>query len=160
MLIKTIVDEDFSNYKFPAMFISTCFCDFKCCIEQNLPLSTCQNQSLYSQPNIDIPIETIFNRYINNPITHAIVIGGFEPMLQFDDVFNVIRYFRKHNCQDDIIIYTGYYHHEIEEKIIDLKQFDNIIIKYGRFIPNDEPHYDEILGINLISNNQYSERIS
>jgi hypothetical protein len=40
-----------------------------------------------------------------------------------------------------------------------LKNFDNIIIKYGRFIPNQEQHYDETLGVNLASNNQYAERL-
>ena len=41
-----------------------------------------------------------------------------------------------------------------------LSQFKNIIIKYGRFIPNHKPHNDEVLGINLASDNQYAERIS
>jgi len=36
----------------------------------------------------------------------------------------------------------------------------NIIIKYGRFIPDKEKHYDEVLGIYLASDNQYAERIS
>jgi len=40
-----------------------------------------------------------------------------------------------------------------------LKDFDNIIIKYGRFIPGQEKHYDEILGVYLASNNQYAERL-
>ena len=39
------------------------------------------------------------------------------------------------------------------------KNFDNIIIKYGRFIPGQEKHYDKILGVYLASNNQYAERL-
>ena len=35
-----------------------------------------------------------------------------------------------------------------------------IIIKYGRFIPNQQKHYDEILGVYLASDNQYAEKIS
>ena len=38
--------------------------------------------------------------------------------------------------------------------------FPNIIIKFGRFIPNQEGHYDEVLGINLASKNQFGEKIS
>ena len=37
--------------------------------------------------------------------------------------------------------------------------FTNIIIKFGRYIPNQKPHYDEVLGVNLASDNQYAERI-
>ena len=37
--------------------------------------------------------------------------------------------------------------------------FKNIIIKFGRYVPNQKEHYDEILGINLASSNQYAEVI-
>lgn len=42
MRVKTIVDEDFTNYKKPAMFIGTISCGGKCCIEAGIPLSVCQ----------------------------------------------------------------------------------------------------------------------
>lgn len=38
MRVKTIVDEDFTNYKKPAMFIGTISCGGKCCIEAGIPL--------------------------------------------------------------------------------------------------------------------------
>ena len=41
-----------------------------------------------------------------------------------------------------------------------LKNYDNIIIKYGRYIPNQPSRYDSILGVTLASDNQYAERIS
>jgi hypothetical protein len=37
--------------------------------------------------------------------------------------------------------------------------YKNVIIKYGRYIPNQTPHYDEVLGVNLASDNQYAERL-
>jgi len=40
-----------------------------------------------------------------------------------------------------------------------LKEYSNIIIKYGRYIPNQKPHYDEVLGIMLASSNQYAKRL-
>lgn len=42
MRVKTVVDEDFTNYKKPAMFIGTISCGGKCCIEAGIPLSVCQ----------------------------------------------------------------------------------------------------------------------
>ena len=160
MQVKTIIDEDFTNYKKSSMFIATCYCNWKCCIEQDLDNSICQNSEIAQQKNIEISADEIFSRYNSNPITNALVIGGLEPFLQFDEVHELIKYFRDNNCIDDFIIYTGYYDYEISDKINMLKQFPNIIIKYGRFIPNQKPHYDEILGVNLVSKNQYGEKIS
>ena len=159
MLIKDLRDEDFVNYKKASMFIATCFCDWKCCKEQGLDISICQNSQISKQKNIDIPIYEIYDRYINNDITSSIVIGGLEPMLQFNDILETIKFFRNKECLDDFVIYTGYYSNEIKKNIEILKQFSNIIIKYGRFIPNQEKHYDDVLGIYLASNNQYAERI-
>ena len=39
-------------------------------------------------------------------------------------------------------------------------KWENIIIKFGRYIPNQEKHYDDVLGIELASDNQYAEVIS
>ena len=158
MHIKEIRDEDFTSYKKPSMVIGFPSCNWKC--EKECGEHCCQNSALAQSPLIDIPIDTLIQRYINNPITKAIVIGGLEPMLQFDEVFDLIKYFRTNNCLDDFVIYTGYYKNEIEDKIEKLKEFPNIVIKFGRYIPNHEKHYDEVLGIYLVSNNQYAERIS
>ena len=35
----------------------------------------------------------------------------------------------------------------------------NIIIKFGRFIPNRPSRYDEVLGVELASDNQFAKRI-
>ena len=56
-----------------------------------------------------------------------------------------------------IIIYTGYNKGDKQEIEQRLKLFKNIIIKYGPFIMNQEPHYDNILGVKLASDNQYAE---
>jgi organic radical activating enzyme len=155
MQIKGLIDEDFVNYKLPSMFISACFCDWKCCKEANIPIHICQNQSIADMPNINISAMDIYNRYINNPITKAIVIGGLEPMLQQDEVLELIRCFREQGCNDDIIIYTGYELNEVAPFITQLpKEYSNIILKVGRFIPGQEYHYDDILGVHLCSDNQ------
>ena len=48
----------------------------------------------------------------------------------------------------------------IINKVCLLSNYKNIIIKYGRYITNQEKHYDEVLGVYLASENQYAERIS
>ena len=136
MIIKGIQEEDFINYKKPSMFIGTSICDWKCCNEQCLDKNICQNSSLANSKTIDISADEIYRRYINNPITKSIVIGGLEPMLQFSDVLELIKTFRNNDCNDDIVI------------------------KYGRYIPDQKEHYDEVLGVYLASSNQYAERIS
>ncbi len=157
--LKGLIEEDFINYKKPSMFLATSICDWKCCIEQNIDVSICQNSTLASQNTIGVSIDKIIDRYINNPLTQSIVMGGLEPFLQFDEILSFIKEFRI-KCNDDIVIYTGYYESEIQNEINMLKQFSNIIIKFGRFKPNDKNKFDDVLGIELASNNQYAIKIS
>ena len=160
MRVKGIVIEDFSNYKLPSMFIISTKCDFKCCKEQGLKLDICQNSPIALKPIIDIDDATIFDFYENNDITKAVVIGGLEPFLQFEEVYELILYFRCQKEECDFVIYTGYYPSEIEDQINILSCFSNVIVKYGRYIPALPSRYDDILGVTLSSNNQYAERIS
>ena len=158
--IKGLVDEDFVNYKYPAMFIALGHCNWKCCIESNIPIETCQNSELAKQEEIEIPVERIFHRYTSNSITQAIVIGGLEPMTKYSDITKLIKFFRDNGCDDEFVIYTGFYPNEIPTIIQQLQNnFKNIIIKFGRYKPNHNPHLDNVLGVNLISDNQYAERI-
>ena len=98
------------------------------------------------------------------PITKAIVLGGLEPFDSFGDLCGFVDYVRIFT-EDDIVIYTGYTEEEYNSekwRVLRkwLKRFPNIIIKFGRFIPNQEKHYDEVLGVELASPNQYARRIS
>lgn len=153
MVIKELIDEDFCNYKKPSMFIGTSSCNFKCDKECGKPV--CQNSELAKAPNIKISNEEIIRRYITNPITEAIVFGGLESFDTFEELYNFIKIFRE-KSDDDIVIYTGYYPNEIKDKIKKLYNFKNIYIKFGRFIPNSQKIYDNILGVELSSNNQFT----
>lgn len=157
MLIKNLIDEDFVNYKKPSMYIGFPKCSFKC--EKECGMQVCQNGVLAKSPTIDIDVDAVVNRYMNNPITSAIVIAGLEPFDTFEQLYQLIREIRIY-VTDDIVIYTGYYKDEIMDYIKQIDDFENIVIKFGRFIPNHKPHYDEVLGIELASDNQYAERIS
>lgn len=156
MKIKGLIDEDFVNYKKPSMFISTYTCSFKC--DKECGQAVCQNLPLVSQPTIEVDNKILIDRYMNNPISKAVVIGGLEP---FDDTLDLINYifdFRS-CCDDDIVIYTGYNQDEIIGYIDRIYYAKNIIIKFGRYIPDQQPHYDEVLGVNLASDNQKGVRI-
>lgn len=159
MLIKGFVEEDFIQYKLPQLFIGTCFCDWKCCKEAKCDLSLCQNQELAQINPIEVPNQVLLERYLNNPITKAITIGGLEPFKQFEEVYELIKFFRENGVKDDFVIYTGYYENEIKEEIKKLKKLKNIVIKFGRFIPFQEKKYDKVLGITLSQKNQYGKRI-
>ena len=157
MLIKDINECDFVNYKKISMFIIFPFCDFKCDRDFNVKL--CQNWSLVKEPNIEISNKEIINRYKNNPMTKAIVCGGLEPFESWNDLYSLIKDFRN-ICDDDFVIYTGFKEDEIKEKIDELSKFNNVIIKFGRYKPNQEKHFDDVLGVNLASDNQYAKKIS
>ena len=160
MKLKGIIMEDFCNYKSPSLFLITSICDWKCCKEAGLDISICQNNTLAQNTTKEYSIESIYNVYVKNDITKSIVIGGLEPILQFQDIHDLISYFRCHGCNDVFVIYTGYYKDEILDAVNSLCEFSNIIIKFGRYVPNHKPHYDQILGVNLASDNQYAEVIS
>lgn len=153
MKIKGLISEDFVNYKKPAMTIMFPYCNFKCGTEY------CQNSPLVKEKDIEMDISDIVARYLNNPITESVVMQGLEPFDSWDDLFGFI-YRLRQSCNDDIVIYSGYDRKEIADKIITLSNYKNIIIKFGRYVPNQEKHYDEVLGVYLASSNQYAERIS
>ena len=158
--VKSIVDENFQDYKKASMFIAFPKCDFKCFKELGLEISSCQNYEILKMPDIKIKIDKVFERYVKNPITEAVILGGLEPFFNFDEVYNLISYFRQKNCNDDFVIYTGYYPNEVENYVEKLKKFKNIVIKFGRFIPKSASVFDKILGIKLASKNQFAEKIS
>jgi hypothetical protein len=157
MNIVQLIDEDFVNYKKASMVIGFPKCTFKC--DKECGQKVCQNSELANSKTIDISIEKLVNRYIENEITNSVVLQGLEPFDSFDDLLDFIDVFRNHT-NDDIVIYTGYNEDEIEEKIKSLQKYENIIVKFGRFIPDKESKYDELLGINLASPNQYAKQIS
>ena len=170
MKIKGVIEEDFVNFKLPSMYIAFPSCTFKCDKENKCQL--CQNWSLTKEPTKEISKEDLIERYIKNPLSEAFVLGGLEP---FDSEFDLFSFIdcvrRKYECNDPIVIYTGYTEEEIEKGRFgtkyseemqkqywkDIKDSGNIIVKFGRFRPNNEPHFDDILGVNLSSDNQYAK---
>lgn len=173
MRLRGIVDEDIVNYNKTSMFLIFPDCSFKC--NKECGNDICQNSSIAKQPIVDISKEAVCERYLKNPLTEAIVCGGLEP---FDSVFDLLPFIdclrRKYNCNDDIVIYTGYTEEELEEgyrtynsgaEVMKdywrlLKRYGNIIVKFGRFIPDQQSHFDEVLGVNLASPNQYAKRFN
>ncbi len=148
-----LIEEDFVNYKVPSLFIGTSKCSFKC--DKECGKNICQNSYLANAPVFEIDDAKLIKRYLNNDITEAVVIGGLEGFDTFDDMYAFIWRFRQ-ICFDPIVIYTGYYPSEIKDKLKKLFKFNNIIVKFGRFIPNDKSRYDEVLGITLASSNQFA----
>lgn len=158
MIIKNLIDEDFTNYKKCSMFIGFPTCTFKC--EKDCGCKgMCQNTALVNAQNIEVSCRDIIKRYLDNPLTSAIVCGGLEPLDSKEDLLELISELRLF-YDDPVIIYTGYYKDEIIDIIEQLKNYTNIIVKFGRFIPNQQKHYDEVLGVYLASDNQYAEIIS
>ena len=159
MLIKGLIDESFVDYKKPSMYIAFPFCNWKC--ERDAGCAICQNSQLAQEPIIEISELEIINRYVKNPITKAVVMSGLEPFDSIDELYSLCWELRQYT-KDDIVIYTGYTEEEVRQMTNGRRFYNipNIIIKFGRFIPNQKKHYDEVLGVELASPNQYARRIS
>lgn len=168
MKVKGLIDEDFVNYKVPVMYIAFPCCSFKCDAENGVPL--CQNGGLSCEPDIEISEDLVIKRYLSNPITEGIVISGLEPFDTPMQLFSFVDTFRlKYHRDDPIVIFTGYteeelstghyYNDDYETNKInwELLTTYGVIVKFGRFRPNQERHYDEVLGVTLASDNQYAK---
>ena len=82
-------------------------------------------------------------------------------MEQPDEIVELVRVLREDfDCHDDVVIYTGYYPDEVATVLDRLREFDNIIVKFGRYIPNMKSRFDDVLGVYLASENQYAVKIS
>lgn len=156
MKLINLIEEDFVNYKRPGIFLGFPYCSGKCNPKDDLPI--CQNQHLHTAKLIDISVPEILHRFETNPISEALICGGLEPFDSFEDLILLCIAFRKkYKIRPyPIIIYTGYYPHEIKGKLWGLMNISDVIVKFGRYIPGDEPHLDPYLGVNLASNNQYA----
>lgn len=154
MEIKALLDEDFINYRKCSMFIGFPNCNWKCGKE------FCQNSALACAPVKTVFADDLVIRYTQNPLSEAIVVGGLEPFDDFDMLYLLVKTFRESGVDDFFVIYTGYDEEEVLEEISKLSKFPNIIVKFGRFVPDQEPHFDDVLGVNLVSDNQYAEVIS
>lgn len=173
MKVKGILEEDRSSYKKPSMTILTTKCSMKCNAADQCHF--CSGAPLLALPDIEITKEELCQKYINNKNTQAIVFSGLEPFDTELDVLPFIDCLRnKFKCSDDIIIYTGYSEKELEAGFRNdscaigveqnlyssLKSYPNIIIKFGKYINNSQPRIDDVLGIQLASDNQYAVKIS
>lgn len=158
MRIKGVETERFQDYKYPSMLIAFPNCSFKC--DKECGRRVCQNSALVSAPIQEISAEDIILKYLTNPITKAVICGGLEPFDSFEELVELVSKFREAQCNDDIVIYTGYRKSEIPEQLKVLSQFRNIVVKFGRFVPDKVPHYDSVLGVQLANDEQYGERIS
>lgn len=155
--VKGIISEDFVNYKKPSMTIMMPRCSFKC--DKECGMQVCQNSALATAPTIQVELFNLLDQYIHNDITSALVFQGLEPFDSYEDMHIIIGFFRMFS-NDDIVIYTGYNKCEIQNKIRWLQKYKNIIVKFGRYVPDQKSHYDCVLGVELASDNQYAEKIS
>lgn len=158
MILKGIIDCDFTNYKEPVLTLEFPYCDFKC--DKLNGCKVCQNSSLAAEPNIDVSLDKIWELYEANPLTKGFCCQGLEPLDSYLDLLKLIMFIRiTKRCDDPIIIYTGYNKEECTKLIYQIYHYNNLIFKWGRFIFGHQSHYDEVLGVKLASNNQYAEVI-
>lgn len=158
--LKGIIWEDLVNYKKMGMTLMFPRCSFKCDRENGVRL--CQNWELAAAPSQWHDINDIMKLYTNSYLTEAIILQGLEPLDSLIDVYTVAAALKNWHLKDPLIIYTGYNKSEIHPRIpitIASEIPGDLIIKWGRYLPNQSPHYDPVLGVNLSSNNQYGELI-
>ena len=92
-------------------------------------------------------------------MTSAIVCGGLEPFDSWRDLQTLVMSLR-YKTKDDIVIYTGYTEEELKDKLPWLAVYENVIVKFGRYLHKSPSRFDEVLGVKLASDNQYAKIVS
>lgn len=154
MKIKGLIDINFTDYKLPSLYIATPYCSFKC--DKECGRAVCQNSALATEPVLSISNTTLIQIYQANPITQAFVFGGLEP-LDSSDLLDTIVELQVRTKPRRTVIYTGYTEEEVLVGHPQILSLSNLVIKYGRFVPDQPTHFDPILGVNLASPNQYAK---
>ena len=154
MEIKGLTDTNFTDYKLPSLYIATPHCSFKC--DKECGRAVCQNSALAHDTIYSVPNAAIAKIYNDNPVTQAVVFGGLEP-LDSTDLLEAITDLQTMCKIMRIVIYTGYTEEEVQSKFPTLLSTTNLVMKYGRFVPDQLRHFDEILGVYLASENQYAK---
>lgn len=156
-----MIDEDFVNYLKPSMYIGFPTCTFKC--DTDCGRRVCQNRPLATSKKIEISYDEIVERYLKNEITSSIIFAGLEPLDSISDTIGLISEFRK-KTNDDIVVYTGYFTGEPQfdkfAEFVDKSGYKNILVKMGRYVPDEPYHYDKLIGVTLASIKQYGKKLS
>lgn len=158
--VKGIIWEDLVNYKKISTTLMMPKCSFKC--DKEFGSQICQNGKLAAAPQQTVLINPFMRLYKRNELSEAIVLQGLEPLDSPIDVLTIAAGMKDFNITDDLVIYTGYNKGEVPVQFLQELAAavpGHLIIKWGRYIPNQQSHYDFVLGINLASDNQYAEVI-
>jgi len=136
MHLKQIINGSRQYYKEPSMLLIT----------SGIRLDT-QN----------CPDGEILKRFLNKPLSKAIVIYKLDPKINTIEVREFIFAARKHFPPGErprIIIYTDSYLEELEKLgwtglYCEILEYGNIILKCGRCEKRDKSYFNPILGVNL-----------
>jgi hypothetical protein len=126
MILKGVVDQDFVQYKKPCMTLMFPRCSFKCEIECGE--NVCQNGALAQARDIEVDTYAIAKRFLDNLMVNVLVCSGLEPFDSGKDLNRLISLLRFCECDDDVVIYTGYTEEEIKERFSWIYGHKNIII--------------------------------
>lgn len=154
----------FSDYKKTSLYFTVGLtCNMKCMrdigVNPNDDVEfNCHNSELLQNKPIEFSSEDIISMINKNPFTEAYIMSGLEPLDSMENLKKLIETIRLKDNKD-IVIYTGYDIHEVKDKLEQIKPYENIVFKFGRFIPNQKPRYDDVLGVHLVSQNQYGMKI-
>ena len=173
MRIKAIKADDYTNYRDPegwsSLFVGMGTCDWKCCIAAGIPVDTCQNSALAKAPVVELDATDLLKRYAWE--SGSVVVGGLEPFNDMESLKelaraykNFVNYLHGEEEFDKLVIYTGYNPDEVithvEEIYNIVKDKLTLIVKFGRFVPGQKTHLDEVLGVELASDNQFAKKIT
>jgi hypothetical protein len=153
----------FNDYHKTCLYLATPRCNFKCvreAREKGIEIVECQNHALAGSLPTDYSAEEVAKAYHESVFAEALLLSGLDPLDCWEDVIVFLREFRAIEPGVEVVLYTGYYEHEVLEQVRQLSELGNVMVKFGRYDPSVPPGYDEVGGVTLASGNQHFRRLA
>jgi pyruvate-formate lyase-activating enzyme len=137
-----------------APFVGALICAVSC----SIGCKDCFNESVKQEPNRCSYIPNILDEIQANPFNEGVILAGLEWSSQPKELIALVKEATKRHLP--IIIYTGYTSDQFIRRVPRIKEFPNVLIKYGSFNQNLRSFEHKEYGVNLASTNQHIQKIS
>ncbi|MCH4890037.1 radical SAM protein [Acidaminobacter sp. JC074] len=129
-----------------------------CALDCNIGCKGCFNQSLKEAPIFYKKADEVLDEIMSNPFNEGVILAGLEWSLQPSELMAMIKSCASKNIP--VIVYTG---HKIEtflRRVPKIKNYPEVLIKYGAYDESKLSLTHEAYGVRLASTNQNIQSVA
>jgi len=129
-----------------------------CALDCNIGCKGCFNQSLKEAPIFYKKADEIMDEIMSNPFNEGVILAGLEWSLQPTELLALVKSATVRNMP--VIVYTGHDINTFLRRVPLIKQFTEVLVKYGAYDESKLSLTHEAYGIKLASTNQHIDSIA